>query len=69
MSETEKKTEADALLALYRFLRHPVQAGPVWVKYKRHGVDAALTVVEDLMKLHGFEFKPSNEQKVKEQGK
>jgi hypothetical protein len=62
MTGTENATESEALMALYRFLRHPVQAGPVWVKYKRQGVDSALFVVEDLMNLHGFCFTPANEQ-------
>ena len=53
--------DGEALLALYRFLRHPMQAGPMWVRYRRQGVDGALDVVESLMKKHGFEFKPANE--------
>jgi len=65
MNEPKKGTEGAALLALYRFLNGPVQAGPQWVKYRRPGVDAAITVVQDLMKLHGFEFKSKEQEEVK----
>jgi hypothetical protein len=65
MSEPVKGSEGAALLALYRFLNGPVQAGPQWVKYRRAGVDAAISVVQDLMKLHGFEFKPHEQEEAK----
>ena len=53
--------ERAVLLRLYETINGPVQAGPMWVKYRRATAEAMLDVLKQVLVNHGVEFRPISE--------